>query len=91
MIFFVTGFFGAILAWDKFKYFTKIAYAVYLVQFPLFFFNVGKTKHADEFSISEMVSDIWKENFGSKTFFFLVSSNRDYSNNSHFYSINRVY
>ncbi|XP_044756157.1 nose resistant to fluoxetine protein 6-like [Coccinella septempunctata] len=49
------GFLGAVLSWDKFKYFTKIAYAVYLVQFPLFFYNVGKTKHADEFSISEML------------------------------------
>ncbi|XP_045467072.1 O-acyltransferase like protein-like isoform X2 [Harmonia axyridis] len=48
------GFLGGILAWDKFKYFTKISYAVYLVQFPLFFYNIGKTKHADEFSISEM-------------------------------------
>ncbi|KAL3278414.1 hypothetical protein HHI36_013736 [Cryptolaemus montrouzieri] len=49
------GFFGAILSWDKFKYFTKIAYAVYLVQFPLFFYNVGKTKHIDEFHPSLML------------------------------------
>lgn len=29
--------------------FTKISYAVYLVQFPVFFYNVGITRHVDEF------------------------------------------
>ncbi|XP_018574626.1 nose resistant to fluoxetine protein 6-like, partial [Anoplophora glabripennis] len=41
--------FGPLLKWKYFVPFTKIAYAVYLVQFPVFFYNVGKTRHVDEY------------------------------------------
>lgn len=44
-----------ILKWNKFKYFTKISYSVYLVQFPVFFYNVGVTKHVDEFNPYHML------------------------------------
>ncbi|XP_026745777.1 nose resistant to fluoxetine protein 6 [Trichoplusia ni] len=33
-----------------FKFFNKIAYSVYLTQFPIFFYNVGVQRHADYYS-----------------------------------------
>lgn len=43
------GWFGDFLSWKGFELFTKISYSVYLVQFPVFFYNVGMTKHVGEF------------------------------------------
>lgn len=36
--------------------FTKISYAVYLVQFPVFFYNVGMTRHVDQFKPRMLVA-----------------------------------
>ncbi|XP_060523482.1 nose resistant to fluoxetine protein 6-like isoform X2 [Cylas formicarius] len=41
--------FAYILNWKYFEVFTRIAYAVYLVQFPVFFYNVGIRRHVDEY------------------------------------------
>ncbi|CAG9765343.1 unnamed protein product [Ceutorhynchus assimilis] len=41
--------FSSILRWQYFQIFTKIAYSMYLVQFPVFFFNVGVNRHVGEF------------------------------------------
>jgi hypothetical protein len=42
------------------RIFTKIAYAVYLTQFPIFFYNVGKVRNAEYFEfIKIMVSAHW--------------------------------
>ncbi|KAH1022512.1 hypothetical protein HUJ04_011905 [Dendroctonus ponderosae] len=41
--------FGPLLTWKYFQIFTKISYGVYLIQFPVFFYNVGSTRHAGEF------------------------------------------
>lgn len=49
------GWFDSLLNWKYFIPFTKIAYAVYLVQFPVFFYNVGKTRHVDEYKSYMMV------------------------------------
>lgn len=43
------GWFGKFLCWPYFKIITKLAYAVYLVQFPVFFYNVGVTKNVEEY------------------------------------------
>ncbi|XP_039294566.1 O-acyltransferase like protein isoform X1 [Nilaparvata lugens] len=53
------GWFGKFLSWKYFKVFTRLAYAIYLTQFPVFFYNVGTTKAAlyysslDLFNFSE--------------------------------------
>lgn len=53
------GWLGAFLSWKYFKVFTRLAYAIYLTQFPVFFYNVGTTKAAlyysslDLFNFSE--------------------------------------
>ncbi|CAH1982289.1 unnamed protein product [Acanthoscelides obtectus] len=41
--------FGPLLTWKYFTVFTKISYAVYLTQFPIFFYNIGKTKYVGEY------------------------------------------
>lgn len=54
-----TGWFGAIFSWNRWKYFTKIAYSFYLVQFPIFFYNVGKRKYVEQYSPSILVSKLF--------------------------------
>ncbi|RZC32900.1 nose resistant to fluoxetine protein 6-like, partial [Asbolus verrucosus] len=52
-MFFIHNYFGfenmIAALWGFFLIFTKIAYALYLVQFPVFFYNVGVTKHIAEY------------------------------------------
>ncbi|XP_046395284.1 nose resistant to fluoxetine protein 6-like [Ischnura elegans] len=56
------GFFGDFLSWKGFVVFTRIAYALYLVQFPIFFYNVGRKRSAESydltaiFNIAEMLA-----------------------------------
>ncbi|KAK9739248.1 Nose resistant-to-fluoxetine protein, N-terminal domain [Popillia japonica] len=33
------------------RFWSKISYTVYLTQFPIYFYNVGTTKHSDEFGV----------------------------------------
>nr|CAD7586677.1 unnamed protein product [Timema genevievae] len=40
------GVVGDLLRWKGFIVFTRMAYAVYLTQFPIFFYNVGTTRHS---------------------------------------------
>ncbi|XP_063233050.1 nose resistant to fluoxetine protein 6-like isoform X2 [Bacillus rossius redtenbacheri] len=40
------GPFGDLISWKGFIVFTRIAYAVYLTQFPVYFYNVGTNRHA---------------------------------------------
>nr|CAD7428548.1 unnamed protein product [Timema monikensis] len=40
------GVIGDLLRWKGFVVFTRVAYAVYLTQFPIFFYNVGTTRHS---------------------------------------------
>lgn len=55
---FILGWFGDFLSWRGFQFFTKISYAVYLVQFPVFFYNVGITRHVGEFKPRMIVSKL---------------------------------
>lgn len=53
------GIFVTALEWKYFKISTNIAYAFYLVQFIVFFYNVGITRGTSEFSVfSTLVSVI---------------------------------
>ncbi|XP_064212162.1 regulator of hypoxia-inducible factor 1 isoform X2 [Tribolium castaneum] len=45
----IAGWLGTLFNWKYFQISTKLAYALYLVQFPIFFYNVGLTKHVDEY------------------------------------------
>ncbi|KAK5650717.1 hypothetical protein RI129_001746 [Pyrocoelia pectoralis] len=49
------GWLGDLLCWKGFKIFTKISYSFYLVQFPVFFYNVGIQKTASQFTPLELV------------------------------------
>ncbi|XP_039299450.1 O-acyltransferase like protein-like [Nilaparvata lugens] len=49
------GWFGKFLSWKYFKVFTRLAYAIYLTQFPVFFYNVGTTKAALYYSSLDLV------------------------------------
>ncbi|XP_026765152.2 nose resistant to fluoxetine protein 6-like [Galleria mellonella] len=44
------SFLTTILELRVFKFFNKIAYGVYLTQFPIFFYNVGVQRHAEYYS-----------------------------------------
>lgn len=44
------GWLGNLLEWKHFEKVTKISYAIYLVQFPVFFYNIGKTRHVTEYT-----------------------------------------
>ncbi|XP_071452991.1 nose resistant to fluoxetine protein 6-like [Hetaerina americana] len=46
------GFFGKFLSWKGFIKFTRIAYALYLVQFPIFFYNVGRKRSAESYDLA---------------------------------------
>ncbi|XP_075234282.1 O-acyltransferase like protein-like [Lycorma delicatula] len=48
------GWFGSFLSWKGFKIFTKISYAVYLTQFPIFFYNVGTKRTSSFYSPFDM-------------------------------------
>ncbi|KAL3280802.1 hypothetical protein HHI36_004033 [Cryptolaemus montrouzieri] len=41
---------GKFFSWPIFSLWTKISYTVYLTQFPIFFYNVGKNRSAEEYS-----------------------------------------
>lgn len=51
----VTGLVGTVLRWQGFQVFTKISYAVYLTQFPVYFYYVGTTKYSGYSYMSDLV------------------------------------
>ncbi|CAH0393444.1 unnamed protein product [Bemisia tabaci] len=62
------GWFGTFLSLPCFKMFTQIAYAIYLTQFPIFFYNIGRVRTSMEHSPWMMF------NFGEFSFIFLTST-----------------
>ncbi|XP_065345573.1 nose resistant to fluoxetine protein 6-like isoform X1 [Cloeon dipterum] len=48
------GFIGIFMRWKGFQIFTKISYAVYLTQFPIYFYNVGTTKFSGYSSVTHL-------------------------------------
>lgn len=53
---FFLGAFGRFLCWKGFTVFNRIAYSVYLTQFPIFFYNIGTTRAASSYSPHLLVS-----------------------------------
>lgn len=43
------------LSWSGFQVTTKLSYAIYLTQFPVFFYNVGRRRHADFYNFFEIM------------------------------------
>ncbi|CAD7077419.1 unnamed protein product [Hermetia illucens] len=43
------------LSWPGFQVATKLSYAIYLTQFPVFFYNVGRRRHADFYNFFEIM------------------------------------
>ncbi|XP_068082920.1 nose resistant to fluoxetine protein 6-like [Anabrus simplex] len=50
------GFLGDIVCWRGFVIFTRLAYALYLTQYPVFLYNVGVTRHAGYYTTSMLFS-----------------------------------
>ncbi|XP_054263873.1 O-acyltransferase like protein-like [Macrosteles quadrilineatus] len=50
------GWFGQLLGWGWFAVFTKLSYAVYLTQFPIFFYNVATTRTSQQYSFFTLLN-----------------------------------
>ncbi|XP_053985527.1 nose resistant to fluoxetine protein 6-like [Hylaeus anthracinus] len=48
------GWFSRLLAWRGFLITTRLSYALYLTQFPVYFYNVGRTRNAAYFEFLSM-------------------------------------
>ncbi|CAK9807752.1 Nose resistant to fluoxetine protein 6 [Anthophora plagiata] len=48
------GWFSRFLAWKGFLITTRLSYAIYLTQFPIYFYNVGRTRSAEHFEFFSM-------------------------------------
>ncbi|KAG7202798.1 hypothetical protein KM043_009961 [Ampulex compressa] len=54
------GWLSKFLAWRGFTITTKLSYTVYLTQFPVYFYNVGQTRSAENYEFIRMVFN-WHE------------------------------
>ncbi|KAF7391343.1 hypothetical protein HZH66_009823 [Vespula vulgaris] len=52
------GWLSRILAWRGFVITTRLSYAIYLTQFPVFFYNVGQTRSAEYYDFLKLVFNI---------------------------------
>ncbi|XP_035739061.1 nose resistant to fluoxetine protein 6-like isoform X2 [Vespa mandarinia] len=52
------GCLSRILAWRGFLITTRLGYAIYLTQFPVFFYNVGQTRSAEYYDFLKLVFNI---------------------------------
>ncbi|XP_033205713.2 nose resistant to fluoxetine protein 6-like [Bombus vosnesenskii] len=50
--------FSRLLAWKGFLITTRLSYAIYLTQFPIYFYNVGRTRSAGHFAFFSMQFDL---------------------------------
>ncbi|XP_043525105.1 nose resistant to fluoxetine protein 6-like [Frieseomelitta varia] len=50
--------FTRFLAWKGFLITTRLSYAIYLTQFPIYFYNVGRTRSAEHFAFFSMQFDL---------------------------------
>ncbi|KAK3929981.1 Nose resistant to fluoxetine protein 6 [Frankliniella fusca] len=67
ILFLPLGFLADVLSWRGWVIFTRIAFALYLAQFPVFFYNVGSTRHAQFYTIGTLL------NVGEFAFIIIVS------------------
>ncbi|XP_034239684.1 O-acyltransferase like protein-like [Thrips palmi] len=50
------GLLQRLVSWRGWSVFAKFAFALYLTQFPVFFYNVGTTKHVDYYNIRHLLN-----------------------------------
>ena len=50
------GFLGDLASWKGFQITSRLSYTFYLTQFPVFFYNVGRTRHSDYYTIQSLVN-----------------------------------
>lgn len=55
----IAGWFTGLFAWKGFLISTRLSYAIYLTQFPVFFFNVGQTRTAENYGFFRMLVIIY--------------------------------
>ncbi|GLV41432.1 drop dead [Carabus blaptoides fortunei] len=48
------GYIGKIFSWKGFLVSTRLSYAIYLTQFPVFFYNVGVTRSSEQYTFIRM-------------------------------------
>lgn len=73
----IAGFLNTIFSWRGFLVTTRISYAIYLTQFPIFFYNVGQIRTADHYEVLRiMVSFILK--IRRKIFFYVLPVLQNY-------------
>jgi hypothetical protein len=51
------GVLGMVARWRGFQVFTKISYAVYLTQFPVYFYNVGTARYSGHATVKDLVTN----------------------------------
>lgn len=79
----IIGFLNKLFSWRGFLITTRISYAIYLTQFPIYFYNVGQTRTAEQYEFfSIMVRRLKKVEF----FHFL-----NYSFYSYIYKVTWLY
>ncbi|KAE8751905.1 hypothetical protein FOCC_FOCC001382 [Frankliniella occidentalis] len=47
---------AGVLSWRGWVVFTRVAFALYLAQFPVFFYNVGSTRHAQYYTLGSLLN-----------------------------------
>ena len=74
----ILDWFTRFLAWKGFLITTRLSYAIYLTQFPIYFYNVGRTRSAEHFAFFSMqVScniNLWINIIINNIFLFFYSS-----------------
>lgn len=51
----IIGFLNKLFSWRGFLITTRISYAIYLTQFPIYFYNVGQTRTAEQYEFFKIM------------------------------------
>lgn len=54
----ILGWFGRFLDWRGFQILTNLSYGIYLTQFPVFFYNIGRIRTPEYFTVGALVSAV---------------------------------
>ena len=56
-----SGFWESIFSWAPFSLWTKISYTVYLIQFPVFFYNLGVNRSTQHYGFFSMLLNLQEQ------------------------------
>lgn len=54
----IVGLVNRLFSWRGFLITTRLSYAIYLTQFPIFFFNVGRTRTAEHYEFFQVTINL---------------------------------